>query len=362
MNKQTPRKKIPWRILFNGFVFLFCVGLILYFCFSDGGLTDLIRSRREIRIGWLLAAAAAHLLYIALDVYLVYWFVKPSAPGITLFQSIKTGLTGLFYSAVTPGASGGQPMQVFTLNRYGVPAGKATSALMQRLVVWQFALTGYSVAAILLRPRFFAEHLTAFWWILTVIGLIAQIAFIALLLTVSFSPRITALLLRFVCRVGGKLRILKRPDQMLERMERHARGFHVNNGELLRRKGSLAVSYVLTALELTAFYSVPYFVYRALMPAGKMGVSIADVISAQSFVSMISSLFPIPGGSGMAEYSFGGFLGGIFDGAAMKSAILIWRMITYYGTIVICAPFSGIVKKRKLRKEGETEVMRDTKQ
>ncbi len=360
MKKHTSRRKIPWRILFNGFVFAFCIGLILYFCFSDGGLTDLIRSRREIRIGWLLVAILVHLLYIALDIILLHRFVKPSAPGITVRQSIKTGMTGLFYSAITPGASGGQPMQVFTLNRYGVEAGRATSALMQRLVVWQFVLTGYSIAAIVLRPHFFAEHLTPLWWVVTVIGLIVQIGFIVLLLTVSFSPKITAGLLRFVCKIGGKLRLLKHPDQTRERLQKHVKGFHVNNGRLLRHKGSMVISYVLTALEFTAIYAVPYFVYRALVPAGASAARFADVISAQSFVYMISSLFPIPGGSGMAEYSFGGFFGGIFDPAAMKSAILIWRMITYYGTIFLCAPFSGIVKKRKLRKEGESDVSQNT--
>ena len=30
----------------------------------------------------------------------------------------------------------------------------------------------------------------------------------------------------------------------------------------------------------------------------------------------------------------------------MKSAILIWRTITYYGTIFISAPFSGMGKKK----------------
>lgn len=362
MKNNAVRRKIPWRIIFNGFVLLFCIGLILYFCFSDGGLTDLIRSKREIRIGWLLAAVVVYLSNIVMDVFLVYWYVKPSAPGITFLQSMKTGLAGMFYSAVTPGASGGQPMQVFMLSRYGVEAGKATSALMQRLLVWQFTLTGYSIVVILLRFSFFMEHLSTFWWIMAIVGLIAQIAFIILLLMVSYSPKITGGMLRFVCRVGGKLRILKHPDQTMVKLKRHADGFHVNNNELRKRKGSQVVGYVVTALQFTAIYAVPYFVYRALTPSGAVTASLVDVVSAQSFVYMISSLFPIPGGSGMAETSFGGFFGGIFDPAAMKSAILIWRMITYYGTIAVCAPFSGIVKKRKMSREEESGVSQETQQ
>ena len=50
--------------------------------------------------------------------------------------------------------------------------------------------------------------------------------------------------------------------------------------------------------------------------------------------------------NGAAELSFAGFFSGIFDETTMKSAILIWRTITYYGTIFISAPFSGMGKKK----------------
>lgn len=72
---------------------------------------------------------------------------------------------------------------------------------------------------------------------------------------------------------------------------------------------------------------------------------------------MVSSLVPLPGASGAAELSFAGFFSGIFDETTMKSAILIWRTITYYGTIFISAPFSGMGKKKAT--ELVTEMQED---
>ena len=60
---------------------------------------------------------------------------------------------------------------------------------------------------------------------------------------------------------------------------------------------------------------------------------------------MVSSLVPLPGGSGAAEYCFSTFFMSYISPETMKSAILIWRTITYYGTIMISLPFSSIKKK-----------------
>lgn len=351
MKKISLQKRIPWRILFNTLILLLCAGLIFYFCFSDGGLTDLLRSGRSIDFRWLIAGALVYLCHIALDVVLMYRFLKPTVPSITVRQSLKTALAGMFYSAVTPGASGGQPMQVVTLSRYGVEAGKATSALMQRFLVWQFSVTGYSIAVVLLRLTFFADHVSLYWWILAGIGFAGQVGIIVVLLTVSYSPKITGALMRLIHRVGVKLHLLRHPERTMERLEGFARGFHVNNGELMKHKGSLAISYLITIAELTAIFSVPYFVCRALLPPDAIHAGLIDMICIQAVVNVMSSIFPLPGGSGMAEYSFSGFFGSIFDEASLKSAILIWRLITYYGTIAVCAPFSGLVKKRRESRE-----------
>lgn len=68
------------------------------------------------------------------------------------------------------------------------------------------------------------------------------------------------------------------------------------------------------------------------------------MITAQAFVTMVSSFMPLPGGSGAAEGSFYVFFKIFFMENTIKSAILIWRIITYFLNIVIFAPFSNVNK------------------
>ena len=248
-------------------------------------------------------------------------------------------------------------MQIMILSHYGVDAGKATSALVQKFLVWQFTLTGYTIAVILLKFNFFAERLSPFLWVMSAIGFIVQAAMIFILILVSFSHKITFRLIKWFCKIGNKLRFIKNPEKTLDKIEQQLVYFHKSNKELSEHKGFLAINYILTIIQITAIYIVPYCVYRALSPDSTINVGVFDIISAQSFVNMVSSLVPLPGASGAAELSFAGFFSGIFDETTMKSAILIWRTITYYGTIFISAPFSGMGKKKAT--ELVTEMQED---
>lgn len=343
---DTKKKKISGKTVFNFIVFALCGFMIVYFCFSKGGLVELINSSQQINIFWLMLAIGAHLLNIVIDAVILHRFLNLSTNGVKITHSIKAALAGQFFCAVTPSSTGGQPMQIMILSHYGVDAGKATSALVQKFLVWQFTLTGYTIAVILLKFNFFAERLSPFLWVMSAIGFIVQAAMIFILILVSFSHKITFRLIKWFCKIGNKLRFIKNPEKTLDKIEQQLVYFHKSNKELSEHKSFLAINYILTIIQMTAIYIVPYCVYRALSPDSTINVGVFDIISAQSFVNMVSSLVPLPGASGAAELSFAGFFSGIFDETTMKSAILIWRTITYYGTIFISAPFSGMGKKK----------------
>ena len=193
---DTKKKKISGKTIFNFIVFALCGFMIVYFCFSKGGLVELINSSQQINIFWLMLAIGAHLLNIVIDAVILHRFLNLSTNGVKITHSIKAALAGQFFCAVTPSSTGGQPMQIMILSHYGVDAGKATSALVQKFLVWQFTLTGYTIAVILLKFNFFAERLSPFLWVMSAIGFIVQAAMIFILILVSFSHKITFRLIK----------------------------------------------------------------------------------------------------------------------------------------------------------------------
>ena len=78
---------------------------------------------------------------------------------ISHWNTAAKATVDVYKRQVTPFATGGQPMQVYCMSKYGVEPGKGVSALTQKFVVYQSTLVAYSAAALLLNQDFFDDAL-----------------------------------------------------------------------------------------------------------------------------------------------------------------------------------------------------------
>ncbi len=344
--EQTPNKKfrISFGLIFNIAIMALTIFLVIYFIFSEDGLIDLVKSGLEISVWWILAAVILHLLNISIDTTIIYLFVKQSVPDLKFKTALHASMVGQFYCAVTPSSTGGQPMQVLMMSRSGIKGSVATSALIQKFLVWQFTLAAYCIVAVVSRFSFFSENLDPAMWVLSAIGFAAQMGMLVVLLLASFANGFTKKVTGGFLKLLGKLHILKNVDEKIASLNDTLESFHTSNKALNRNKSLQVKIYVLTAIQMTAFFLVPYCIAMSFhIPH----LNIFDMLCAQSYVTMVSSMVPLPGGSGAAEYCFSTFFMAYISAETMKSSILIWRTITYYGTILISLPFSGIKKKKQ---------------
>lgn len=330
--------------LYNACILLIGVVLLLYLCLSENGLLDLAGHIGSLKTGWLALAFAGMLGELLLDALLIYRFTRLSHRRYTLRHALRSGMTGHFYSAITPFQTGGQPMQVFFMSRQGVDPGVSTAALIQKFLVYQSCLTAYSAFAILACFPLFGGQVGAGFWGLAFAGFCLQAAIIAALVLFSFSRRLTRSLLRFVCRLLQRLRLLSDAGETARQWEGHLDAYHACNRQLLRRKVFLLRACLLTVAQLTCLFSVSYSIYRAF---GFVRATALEMLCAQAFVTMLVSVVPLPGAAGASEGGFYVFFSLFFTAATVKSATAIWRFITYYAVILITAPFSFLRKTDK---------------
>lgn len=345
--ENKKKLNIPWGLLFNIVILGLTIFLILYFVFSEGGFIDLLKSGLEINAMWMCIAVGVHLLNIFLDSLIIYLFIKQSYPDFTIKKAFITGMTGQFFCAVTPSATGGQPMQILVLSRMGVKPSHGTSALIQKFIVWQFTLAIYCIIAVAARFSMFSQYLNPAMWFFSILGFAIQVGMIVMLLLAAYCKGLTTKVVFFFLNIGSKLHIVKKLEETKNKVDETLTSFHDNNKALSKNKALLVKVYVITAIQMTAFFLVPFCISRSF----NINFDMFDMLCAQSYVHMISCMMPLPGGSGAAEYCFAVFFGSYFTAETMKSAILIWRTITYYGTIAISAPFARMRKKQAMEEE-----------
>lgn len=334
--------KIPWGLIFNLAVIAFTIAMVMFFIFSEGGFLDLLESGLQIDGLWTLLAVFVHFLNIALDMMIIYLFIKKSHPEMTIRKAVVVSMTGQFFCAVTPSATGGQPMQILAMSRMGIKPSTGTSALIQKFLVWQFTMSVYCIIAVVARFSFFSKHMDATMWVFSIAGFLAQVFMIFVLLLASFCKPLTTKVVNGILTLLGKMHILKNVEEKKKSVEETLTSFHESNKELNKDKALLIKVYVITAIQMTSMFITPYCIARSF----GIDCNMFDMICAQAYVNMVSSLVPLPGGSGAAEYCFGVFFGAYFTKETIKSAILIWRTISYYGTIAVSAPFAWLRKKK----------------
>lgn len=345
------KKKPKGTTIFNIVVLLFSVGMLAYFGFSEDGLPDLLKHIDNFNSIWLLAAAGFMFLNFIADIWLTQLFVRISYPRYRFTSATRVAMAGQFYNNVTPYGVAGKPMQIVVMNRQGVDVGRASSAMMQKFLVYQATLSFYSLVVILFRYTFFRNQINDMMF-LTIIAFVFQAGIIVLLMIFSYSKKLTKTILELVFLLLKKIRILKHPEETLVKIENELEMYHENCKVIQKHKGLMILSVLLTIMQLTCYYIVPYCVYRCF---DFNQYSAFDLVAAQAFVSMVSSYMPTPGGTGAAEGSFV-VMFKVFFGDSVKSAMVLWRLFSYYMTILVSAPFSAMGKKKSMDQpeKGET--------
>ncbi len=347
------KKSFPTKLVFNIFVICLCVGIVCFFFFSEDGLRDLLQSGQGIIWQWIVVAVISQLVYMFTETTVIYLFIRERYKNFSYLNALKVSFTGLFWSAVTPSSTGGQPMQIYLLHSMNVEIGYATSRLMQKFLVYQVVLTFISIISVILNFGYILTNDNiVFITVLLVFGFVSQLAVTLVIVMFSFSPNISRKFIMFFAKVLGKIRIVKNLDSKISDIDKQLDTFHSSNKNIYKKPKLLIPAVILTFVQFIAMFLVPYFIYLSF---GMTDIGPVQIATSQAFVNLMSGMIPIPGASGAAELGYTAFFGAIFVGGTLKSSALIWRVINYYGVIFATAPFAYLTKDKTDQAKKETK-------
>ncbi|MDR1060747.1 MAG: flippase-like domain-containing protein [Clostridiales bacterium] len=303
---------------------------LVWFAASADGLSGLLRALAGIDGRWFAAALLAAALYWLLEAAVLQTLTLRASGAYRFANSARTGVVGLFYNAVTPFATGGQPMQLYAMSKSGLDVGVAGSILLTKSIIYQTCLTAMAVASVALGSGFFAARVPYFF-ALVAAGLALNLLAVAAMHALSASGRLSGAVSRFAVSILGKTRLVRRPEKTLAAIQGQLGLFHECSDRFGKSLPATLLAYALTIAQFLAYFSVPFCIYRSF---GLSGAPILLMLCAQSIIMMITAFIPSPGASGAAEGSFYVFFSLFFSAASLMPAMLVWRFLTYYLNII----------------------------
>ena len=100
---------------------------------------------------------------------------------------------------------------------------------------------------------------------------------------------------------------------------------------------------ILNFLGLVCLYITPLFIVYAL--GDFKSFNVISTLTSSAYVMVMSAFVPIPGASGGVEYGFTQFFGNFLGETVTKTALLLWRFITYYLGLIVGAVVFNIDAK-----------------
>lgn len=321
------------------FLFIFGVlAIVLLVGFNGQEMSGAVDALKSIAPKWIVLCALAYVLYVALDAFSIWYFLHRQGYAIGMGYALYVSISGMYYSNITPGATGGQPMQVYYLKKREVPIGIGTSALTVKFFCFQFMLAVISTILWIRYSDFIGQQAGSSIWIL-IVGYVYNAISVTFVLMMAVSKRLVRFFIKLFIRIGAKLRLCKDPEASLVKWEDVLSTFHASVMMMRRHPLDFLVQLAAGAVQLLVQMLSIYFIYLAF---DLTGATYAQLTALGVMLYVSAAYTPLPGASGAQEGVFALYFSKIFPGGMRLMALLLWRFFTYYLSLIVGAVVSVV--------------------
>lgn len=327
MEKKSNKKKIYKSLILFTLLIIFTLYLIL----KDQNVSEIFQIIRNVKIEYILIAIICMIIYLTLEAVNMGRTLKVLDEKSSLLKNIKYAFIGFFFSSITPAASGGQPMQIYYMHKDKISVANSTLALLINLTSMQISTIGIALISLIFNYQYLNKILIIFF----IIGIALNASALALLVIGVFSKGLSKWLIKVAIKILKFFRI-KNIEEKQKRLEEELEKYQYSAKYIKNNKMLMVRILVTTAIQFLIYYSITYWIYRAL---GFNQHNIIEITTMQSVLFATVSGIPSPGAVGVSEGAFIEIFRNVYPETMIKSATLLNRGINFYLFVII----SGII-------------------
>lgn len=280
---------------------------------------------------WLSVAVFLMLCFIFLEGHALRIILKAFGYRKRRTECTVYSAADIYFSSVTPSATGGQPASAFFMVRDGIPAAVVTLALLVNLILYTISIMIVGLLALVIRPSVFI-HFNIFSKILILVGyLILALLAVGLILLIRYEVILQKIFGKLIL-ILHKLHLLRRLDHWQNKLDKVISDYKKCVGMLEGHKKEIIRAFFANFLQRFAQICVPVAVVLAM---GRSFDNAVSVWITQAFVTIGATCVPIPGGQGVSDYLLLDGLGDMMGNDVAINLDLLSRSISFYSCVLI---------------------------
>lgn len=329
---------------FNFFLLIIVSCLVLYFSLKDD-FSNAVKQILSINPFWFLVAIVFVLIYYFLRSYVLYKFIRKFDDNYKFSRAFSLLMATVFFDAITPFATGGQPYQIYALKKDKIKITDGTNIIIQNFIVYQIALVLLGLISIFANSYFHIFPSNSLLRKFVTLGFLVNFVVTVVSFLLAFMEKSNNFLAKIIIGILAKLKIVKDKEERIKKWKKYINNFHGGAVKLLENKVDFIKGILINFVALTLVYLIPLVILFGMRDYTSVNAPLA--IIASSYVMLIGSFVPIPGGTGGLEYSFMSFYSFLVKDISVAAVMILWRFVTYYFGMIIGAIFLNFRKAEK---------------
>lgn len=354
---KRARKKIINAVFL---IVLIAVTFIVLFTSQDISLKDIGAFLVDCHPGYIAGAFAGLLGYILFEAISLHVIARTLGRKSKFVSSVAYSSSDLYYSAITPSASGGQPASAYYMMRDGMSGGTAGFIVLFNIISYTAATIFVGIFGIAAYPGMFGAIGHWLAKTLVIVGFVIQFILLALLLLCLFRART-------ILKIGGwgiklltKIRVVKKPEKWTAKLDNVVTKYRSCRSVIKQHPMLFVVALFLNVAQRVSQTLIPCFVIMGSSQSAAYDVSFLELFCMQAYVMIGYNSIPLPGGTGVYEYLYPNVFGvGGYDMTFILSAMMVSRAISYYICMLVTGMYTLVYHAVGLRKIKDPSVPAD---
>ena len=325
---MTIVKKSNVRMFRNLVFFVLLIIFTFWFIFKDQDINELIKTIKSINIKYLLLAILLMFcVYLTESINVRAILHALGEKKFSIIRALKYTSVGAFFSAITPAATGGQPLEIYYMSKDGIKAANGTMAMLLQLTGFQVSTLTYSIIGGILNPSVLSDGVIWFY----ILGLVINGFALSIMLLGTFSTKISRKLFYFIIKMMRKANVRnceKKVIKMQEGLDQYSESARF----IKEHKLEFVKAILRCFVQMFFYHTIPFVIYIGL---GQHDLNFLQLFTMQSILYTTVSGIPLPGSIGVSESLFLKIFGVAYTPAMLSGAMLLYRFASFYLFIIL---------------------------
>ena len=311
-------------------IFLLLLFLAYYFVFRDYSMSQFIETLKGCKTGFFIDAILCVCAFVFFEALFFKVIFKKLGYKISWYKSLGYVFTEIYFSAITPSSTGGQPIQMIEMSKDKIPYRVSSIVVFINTLFYKLALLLIVIIGFLVFYNEISNFSNVFK-IAAIFGFIMTLALILFFTFLIFSKKVMKWLLKFIIKVSGIRKSVDK-EKLTERYKLALDEYSQVAKYIKGNKKTLVITFIIIFMQRLSLLLVSYFVYKSF---NVEGISLFYAITIQALLTIAADFIPLPGGVIISEGLFIE-VNKILGITAISSGVtIVFRAISFYALVLV---------------------------